>query len=641
MGHAIQLSLSVLLIALAISCAQDNPVSPSPDDQSKLSAQFRNRAVLAYGTIHISEDRSYVQAVLIRSTELHLNVVKLLEGIACDNCLQIGNFAVTSSDILHCDVTLTHPYPGLDKYTGFDVRGIVITGADYTFPESGHSISSTGDHLKLLYADGYTNLFNPIEFPVDLPVPDALKYIPGEQATGGDLTATLNPYIAFMRDTERRHFASDQTETKKFVFQLVPGDLEFGYVVDACWTPVDGPITDPVEDFPPEANCLEAYQIYTRQGAGLTNLIGSEAPVQVELWDHRGIETISTVLLEAPDLFSGTLELSLSSTMDERIIFEGVLANELGVDFGNYPVLTRVIDLDEDGNLGPIDAWNVTDFKITESGYPLNDLVKVEIADPSGRFFMGRDPDNYPLELSGTADPGHMHPVLPFYISKYEITAGEFASFMAAGGYYDPKWWSAEGWQWRIDLNRDKPVNWGTAQGEHKPDLPIAAAYYEAEAFCNWVGGRLPTEPEWELAARGEDHRLYPWGNEWDPSKCAVADNPDWIKFVDHSIYVCPVGTFGQQGESPYGLLDCAGNILEWTSYWASEFDEYEFYIYQQWASGNFDPIPNPGSPPRKIVRGGSCGGFDESWLTFYRSASGAGIESTWSSGFRVVFDAD
>ena len=376
-----------IFASLFILCGCGKAVPTTPEfiasDTHGISAQSPNRVVFSYGTIAISEDRTSVELIPSRTSELHLNVVKLLEGKACDNCLQIGNFATTSSDVLHCEVTLTHPFPGLDKFTGFDVRGIVVTGADYTFPESGHSISWTEDHLRLLYADGYTNVFNPTEFPVDPDEFPALNYIPGNFSTGGNLTATLNPYIAFMRDTERRYFASGQAETNKFVLQLTPGALEFGYIVDACWAPVDGPVTDPVEDFPPEANCLEAYQIYTRQGAGLTDEAGSEAPVQVEIWDHQGLDTISAVVLEAPDLFHGTIELSLSNTMDERIIFQGSVENEFGAGLGEYPVLTRVIDTGSDPNLGQIDAWNVTGIKITESGYPLNDLIKVEIDDPS------------------------------------------------------------------------------------------------------------------------------------------------------------------------------------------------------------------------------------------------------------------
>jgi len=107
---------------------------------------------------------------------------------------------------------------------------------------------------------------------------------------------------------------------------------------------------------------------------------------------------------------------------------------------------------------------------------------------------------------------------------------------------------------------------------------------------------------------------------------------------MDDNFNVCPVGTFGELGASPYGLFDCAGNESEWTSYWASEFDDYEFYIYEQWASGNYDPIPgpNPGCPLRKIVRGGDYFGPEYYQLAFARSP---GPIASGGAGFRVVFD--
>ena len=293
-----------VIIAIAVGCSGSDPIAPSASSPSHSTSrsQSPNRAIISVGQVMISADRTSVEMIPARTADLHLNVVKLLEGKACDDCLKLGDFFITSNDRLIIELTLTHPYHGMLKFSGFDVRAIVITPCDYNFPVAGHAISWDGDHMRLLNPDGYTNAFNPTEFPADSDVVPALKYIPGSFATGGDLTATLNPYIAFKRDAERRNFAPGQTETNKFVLQLVPGELEFGYIVDACWAPVDGDIGS-IDDFPPEANCLEAYQMYTRQGAGLTDEAGSYAPVQVELWDHQGIDSVSTVILEAPDLF--------------------------------------------------------------------------------------------------------------------------------------------------------------------------------------------------------------------------------------------------------------------------------------------------------------------------------------------------
>jgi formylglycine-generating enzyme required for sulfatase activity len=632
----------IAIVSICAGCSKSNPVSPSIDDEFafKSVSQSPNRVIVSYGTIAISADRLSVEPVPARSVDLHLNVLKLMEGKVCDDCFQIGDFGMASNGIFFCEVTIKHPFPGYDEFTAFDPRAIFITGSDFIFPDSGRSISWTGDHIKLLYADGYTNLYNPTDYPESLPVPFALKYTPGSFATGGDLSATLNPFISYNREAERRIFYSTQADTQKLMMKLVPGNIEFGYAVDVCWFPAEPPIDNPVEDFPPKANCREAYQVFVRQGSGLTNQTGSEATVQVEVWDHQGTDTVSTVFMEAPDLFTGRRELNLSTTMDEHAIFEGTLVNEVGADVGEIPVLTRVIDFDTDENLGPIDAWNVTSFKITESGYPLNDLVYIPKISASP-FFMGVDPANSPIEYP-PSEPGHIHPTGDYFIGKYEVTYREFSSFMAAGGYYNPAWWSEEGWAWRVLYNKEEPAGMNWEHGLNTPDFPVSCQYYEAEAFCNWAGGRLPTEPEWERAARGEDHRLYPWGNEWDPLKCATTLNPDF--YLYNIGFRCPVGTFSPEGDSPYGLADCAGNARELTSYWASEFDQNKFYIYEQWAHGDFTPIPgpNPGYDARKICRGGNApeDDGDIAYLTFVREPSGDVDKISGTSGFRIVYDA-
>jgi hypothetical protein len=267
----------------------------------------------------------------------------------------------------------------------------------------------------MLAPDGYTTLFNPTEYPETLPGPPALRYIPGNHAPGGDLSATLNPYVSYNKDQDRCVFLQATSSTKIIYLQLVPGPLQLGYAVDACWEPVAGPISDPLKDFPPEANCREAYVVFPGVGAGLKPLVGSSAKVTVETWDHQGIDTISAVTIEAPDLFTGVQELTPSTVTDEGIQYTGMLTNEKAAPIGEYPMLVRVIDKEKDENLGQIDAWQVKPVEVTETGIPIKDIICI----PAGWFYMGADDANDPEGQPQHWDkPGHMHPTDAFCIGK-------------------------------------------------------------------------------------------------------------------------------------------------------------------------------------------------------------------------------
>jgi formylglycine-generating enzyme required for sulfatase activity len=147
----------------------------------------------------------------------------------------------------------------------------------------------------------------------------------------------------------------------------------------------------------------------------------------------------------------------------------------------------------------------------------------------------------------------------PFWIDVYPVTNARFRLFLEAGGYDRPDWWTPEGWTWKGQASVRQPLQWGMA-GWDGPDQPVAGvSWYEADAYARWAGRRLPTDAEWEKAARGGDDRRYPWGNHWPSALLA--------NFNNNVGRTTPVGLF-REGISPWGCLDMAGNVNNWTSDW-------------------------------------------------------------------------
>ncbi len=310
--------------------------------------------------ISIPADRSTVEIVPDRSSNMHLNLVRMLEVNPCEDCLSV-EIEPQSNNVINAALTLEHPINYNHKLTGFDVRGIFISPSNYVFPTDGRSLAWGEGITHVSNPDGYTQLYNPTEF--NFATPAALGYISGNLATGGDLTATLNPYVAYAADQPRRFFGPGMSKTETVELYVPSGPVQFGYAVDACWHPVPGEVTNPLTDFPPEANCLEAYMIVTVLDDGLAPAMGSEVPIYVAVFDHQGQETINSVTVECPELFDGTVELEYADgSSNDGFIYTGTIINQHGADYGDYPLLVKVTDVLQDINLGQIAAWNV--FKV-------------------------------------------------------------------------------------------------------------------------------------------------------------------------------------------------------------------------------------------------------------------------------------
>ena len=194
-----------------------------------------------------------------------------------------------------------------------------------------------------------------------------------------------------------------------------------------------------------------------------------------------------------------------------------------------------------------------------------------------------------------------------YWIGKYEITRAEYRQFINAGGYYDRNLWSVDGWNWRLSNNRTLPENWAPEQNWGDPPGQftqterhpvVGVSYYEGEAFCKWAGGSLPTEAEWEMAARwtGTSELIYPWGNIWKKDYCNDTTDTFCPLYM-----TTPVGSY-PNGTSPCGCMDMAGNVWEWCKDW------YLSTYFSQMPNGGWIDPQGPAYSPQgwRILRGGS-----------------------------------
>ena len=257
---------------------------------------------------------------------------------------------------------------------------------------------------------------------------------------------------------------------------------------------------------------------------------------------------------------------------------------------------------------------------IDDDGVP--DIAWIEV--PAGSFLMGStDGDKGAF---GSEKPQQSLELGRFSISRYPVTNAQYAAFTGDGGYTET-WrdcWTDEGWKWKAE--RDSPYD------AIDPDFLLAnhprvnVNFFEAAAFCRWLSQklgrevRLPSEAEWEKAARGQDGRIYPWGDDFDAAKCNTLETGIGK--------TCAVGMF-PSGASPYGAMDMSGNVWEWTSSpWTDNYAVHEK-----------DAGAPDAAPGARVYRGGSYW-FD---ARFARSAFRSRFGPVWSDqnhGFRVLLPA-
>ncbi len=358
---------AVLLAVIASSCSGagspsilpllDEPCSasgPGLTTQSTASQQG-NHYLWSYSLVYIdatNPEEIDFEIIPIRQVSGHWNVLGWLEQGPCTDCFKLVGLTPSGSGTILADVEITHPFSMLN-FTGFDVRGIAMFNASHTFPASGLTASdrSAGDG-ELVNADGYTTLYNSTTVGSG---PDGLQgYIIGNLASVQAPNALLNGYKRHITDDSantRNAFYAGDSIVATYEVDMPNGPFVFGYAVDANWAPpTSKPVTDPMTQFGPEANCPEPWKI---EVSGPPIGASGSTELTIDVYDRQGKGSHSTPLVECPDLFTGVY--TASHSMDGAGFSRWVVTvdNAKGAGIGEYKCLVGVVDSENDPTGAP------------------------------------------------------------------------------------------------------------------------------------------------------------------------------------------------------------------------------------------------------------------------------------------------
>ena len=249
---------------------------------------------------------------------------------------------------------------------------------------------------------------------------------------------------------------------------------------------------------------------------------------------------------------------------------------------------------------------------------PATDWTADTVRIPAGPFTMGMVIKNDHLWGDTDEEPVHEVTLSEYYIDRYEVTAHDFAQFLNAHPDEAERY---------IELGKAVTIEQADGDYRARPGLEKYPAnrvsWYGADAYCRWRGQRLPTEAEWEKAARGTDERPFPWGDQYPHNDFVTFRRP----FVKHGFDAMKPVDAMPEGRSPYGLHHMAGNAWEWVADW------YDAGYYDE------SPAQDPQGPDTgisKVLRGGNWYFKAYYMRTTYRFNEHPDVFKVWQ-GFRCA----
>jgi iron(II)-dependent oxidoreductase len=230
--------------------------------------------------------------------------------------------------------------------------------------------------------------------------------------------------------------------------------------------------------------------------------------------------------------------------------------------------------------------------------------LPAEVYVPGGPFTMGTSAEPWALD---NERPAHTVDVPGFWLDTTPVTNAAYAAFIADGGYDEPRWWTPDGWAHRQQAGLSAPLFWRwegewvrESFGVTRPLVPgepvMHVCWYEADAYARWAGRRLPTEAEWEKAARHDPvtgrSRRYPWGD--------AGPSPRLANLGQRYLRPAPAGSY-PEGAAPCGARQLIGDVWEWTSSDFSPYPGFTAWPYREYSQVFF-------GPEYKVLRGGAFG---------------------------------
>lgn len=348
----------------------------SQDYGTDRNADSTVHSLIGYVQVYYDPATGDLEIVPVREAETHWNILKFMEKGPCYECFQIVGIQYSDHESWLIDFQVSNPFEPME-ITIFDVRGIMMFPGSQTFPEAGLTGPNmqSGDGYNL-NAEGFTTLYNPSTFGEG---PGGFQgYYKGDIATDQFPDCDINPFKYFITDDPANtrnalYGGGSAVVTYDVVFST--GPFIFGYAVDANWElPIKDPVEDPMVDFPPEANCPEAWKIEVTEepvGSGLTNA-GGQTMLTLDVYDWQGVATHQTPVVECPGIFEGSLDAELASDNGTYSRWLALIENDLLAAAGVYQCL---ISVEANENGPPLDWLDLTAYQIISLEVVETDVV--------------------------------------------------------------------------------------------------------------------------------------------------------------------------------------------------------------------------------------------------------------------------